>query len=259
MMRAYLVDDEQPALDRLSRMLEATKRVVIAGVSVDPVNALEELSRNRVDVLFLDIHMPELSGFELLRKLKHEPLIVFTTAYDEYALKAFQENSVDYLVKPVSADALARALDKVERFVQGTRDFDVAAELNRIVSALDRSQSGMRLTHLSSQIGQKLKVIDVTDITHILARDKLTYAVTPEKSYPLDQTITELEARLDPVRFFRIHRGMILNLAYLDELHTDFGGRAVARLKDAKKTKLIVARSRVRALKERLGTRHQCR
>ena len=255
MISAYLVDDEQPALDRLARMLAATERVELLGASVDPVDALGTLSRNRPDVLFLDIHMPELSGFELLRALPKPPLVVFTTAYDEHALQAFQENSVDYLVKPVGVEALDRALSKVERFVQGTRDFDVAAALGRIVSILDQGSRSAWLTHLTSQVGQKLKVIDTSDVSHIVARDKLTYAVTADKSYLIDNTIQELEARLDPARFIRIHRGVILNLAYLDELHGYFGGRAVARLNDAKGTKLTVARSRVRALKETLGAR----
>jgi two-component system LytT family response regulator len=255
MIKAYLVDDEQPALDRLSRMLKATNRVEIVGASVDPVRAIEELSGAKPDVLFLDIHMPGLSGFELLRELPYPPLIIFATAYDEYALEAFRENSVDYLVKPVSAEELDRALAKVDRFVQGTRDFDVAAALNRIASALDTGPGITRLTHLTSQVGQKLKIIDLVDVTHIFAQDKLTHAVTPEKSYFIDQTIAELEAKLDPARFFRIHRGVILNFAYLEELHAYFGGRAVARLKDSKGTELTVARSRVRALKERLGMR----
>jgi DNA-binding LytR/AlgR family response regulator len=255
MIKAYLVDDEQPALDRLARMLKATKRVEIVGARVDPVHAIEELPLAKPDVLFLDIHMPELSGFELLRELPNPPLIIFATAYDEYALEAFRENSVDYLVKPVTAEALDRALAKVDRFLQGTRDFDVTAALNRIVSALDTGSGIARLTYLTSQVGQKLKVIDLADVTHIFAHDKLTHAVTREKIYVIDQAIAELEVRLDPAGFVRIHRGVILNLAYLDELHAHFGGRAVARLKDPKRTELTVARSRVRTLKEKLGMR----
>jgi len=251
MITAYLVDDEKPALDRISRMLESTRRVKIVGSSVDPVRALEELSGKKPDVLFLDIHMPELSGFELLKKFKDPPLVVFTTAYDEYALKAFQENSVDYLVKPIEAQALARALDRADRIIRGTQNFDVAEALNQIASAL--AAGGLR--HLTSQVGQKLKVIDVADITHVFAQDKLTYAVTSEKSYVLDESIAQLETKLEPAGFIRIHRGAILNLAYLDEVRPYFGGRAVARLSNSKGTELVVARSRVRELKRKLGTR----
>ena len=253
MITAYLVDDEKAALDRVSRMLQSTRRVKIVGSSVDPVRALEELSGKKPDVLFLDIHMPELSGFELLQKLKDPPLIVFTTAYDEYALKAFEENSVDYLVKPIEAQALARALDRADRIIRGTLNFDVAEALTRIASALDAGSGGLR--HLTSQVGQKLKVINVADVTHVFAQDKLTYAVTSEKRYMLDESIAQLETKLEPAGFIRIHRGAILNLAYLDEVRPYFGGRAVARLRNSKGTELVVARSRVRELKRKLGTR----
>jgi two-component system LytT family response regulator len=251
-IKSYLVDDERPALERLSRLLEATQRVEILGVSVDPVQALEDLPRLRPDVVFLDIHMPELSGFDLLHELPSAPLVVFTTAYDEYALEAFRENSVDYLVKPIGREPLDRALDKVERFLLGVRDFDVATALNRIVSALHTNAKSAWLTRLTSQVGQRLQIIDIADITHIFAQDKLTHAVTRDQRYVIDQTIAELEARLDPAKFVRIHRGVILNLAYLEELRSYLGGRAIARLKDGQQTELTVARARVRVLKERL-------
>ena len=98
MIRAYLVDDEPPALDRLARMLELTSRVQIIGASTDPVDALSEVRTVRPDLLFLDIHMPALSGFEFLAELPVQPLVVFTTAYDRSALDAFQPNSIDYLL-----------------------------------------------------------------------------------------------------------------------------------------------------------------
>jgi two-component system LytT family response regulator len=255
MITAYLVDDEKPALDRLSRMLQATRRVELVGVAADPVQALEELPVTRPDVLFLDIRMPELSGFELLENLDTPPLVVFTTAYDEYALKAFEENSVDYLVKPIDAEALDRALGKTERLLHGTRNLDVAEALNRIVTSLDASSGAGRLKHLTSRVGQRFKVIDIDDVTHIFAQDKVTHAVTLEKRYVIDEPIAQLESRLDPAGFIRIHRGVILNLAYLEEVHACTGGRAIVRLKDPKRTELVVARSRVRVLKERLGMR----
>ena len=114
-MRAFLVDDEPLALERLSRMLEATGRVEIAGSNTDPVSALEQLRRLVPEVLFLDIHMPGLSGFELLAELPAQPLVIFTTAYDRYALEAFRVNAIDYLLKPIEPELLDRALAKAER------------------------------------------------------------------------------------------------------------------------------------------------
>src|SRR4029453_5209856 len=115
-MRAYLVDDERLAVERLKRLLEATGRVTIAGAATDPEEALEFLRRNRVDVLFLDIQMPGLTGFELLEQLATDVAVVFTTAYDRYAIDAFAVNSLHYLLKPIEPERLDKALDKLERF-----------------------------------------------------------------------------------------------------------------------------------------------
>src|SRR5688572_17053123 len=149
-------------------MLEATGRVEILGTSTDPVDALGELSRLRPDVLFLDIRMPVLSGFELLAELRHEPLIVFTTAHDEYALAAFQADSIDYLVKPIDAEQLDRALAKADRFLaRDARRDDVRAVLGEITAALHARSPGVWLTRLASRLGEKITVIDVRNVTHL--------------------------------------------------------------------------------------------
>src|SRR5271169_6608714 len=114
-MRAFLVDDEALALKRLQRMLGVTKRVQIVGVSQDPVEAVPAIIEAKPDILFLDIEMPGMTGFEMLAHLQPQPWVVFTTAYDRYALEAFGVNSVDYLLKPIEATHLDRALDKIER------------------------------------------------------------------------------------------------------------------------------------------------
>jgi two-component system LytT family response regulator len=254
MIRAYVVDDELPAVERLARMLEQSGRVEIVGTSTDPVGAVAELARLRPDVLFLDIRMPELSGFELLAQLPEQPLVVFTTAYDEYALEAFQAHSIDYLLKPIDAKQLDRALTKADRFRnQGARDHDLKALLGHIAETFNMRPSGPWLSRLASRCGDKIKVIDLRDVTHLFSRDKVTFAAMLERDYIVDQTLGELEGKLDPSRFVRIHRGAVLNLDHLLELHGGFGGRMIVRLKDARKTELTVARNRVRALKDKLG------
>src|SRR5580693_6285974 len=114
-MRAFLVDDEALALKRLQRMLVLTKRVQVIGVGTDPVEAVPAILEAKPDILFLDIEMPGMTGFEMLSHLRAQPWVVFTTAYDRYALEAFGVNSVDYLLKPIEAAHLDRALDKIER------------------------------------------------------------------------------------------------------------------------------------------------
>jgi two-component system LytT family response regulator len=254
MIRAYLVDDEPPALARLRRMLAATGRVEVVGACRDPVEAIQELRRAPPDLLFLDIHMPGLSGFELLAGLPHQPLVVFTTAYDQHALEAFQTNSVDYLLKPIEPQRLDRALQKAERMLgQVSQPLDVSGLIAQITAALRPSAADAWLSRVASRSGDRVDVVDLRHVTHFFARDKLTFAATAERAFVVDQTIAELEERLNPSRFVRIHRGVIVNLDHLLDLHAGFGGRMIVRLKDAKRTSLTVARDRVRPLKERLG------
>ena len=252
-MRAYLVDDEELAIKRLRRMLEETGKVEVAGFSTDPVEALEELSSAVFDVLFLDIQMPGLTGFELLGRLPFEPLVVFTTAYDQFALQAFAVNSVDYLLKPVEPAHLDRAIAKLERIRGGAEPRPEVNDLVRRLTTALQQQAPEYPARLASKLGERLEFVDLAAVTHLYAKDKLTYAATKTKDYCLDQTIAELEEKLDPRRFVRVHRSTIVNVSFVQELYTWFAGRMMLRLKDEKGTELTVARDRVRVLKERLG------
>ena len=252
-MKAYLVDDEPLALRRLSRLLRESGRVEIAGTSSDPTNALAALETCAPDVLFLDIEMPGMSGFDLLGRLPGDPpLVVFTTAYNQYALKAFEVNSVDYLLKPIEPEPLERALRKLERMLAGTeRTPDVHALLRRLATALDRAPEYPE--RLASRLGERVEFVDLAKVTHIYAKDKLTFAATAHKDYCLDQSIVELEQKLDPKKFVRIHRSTLVNVDYVHELYSWFAGRMLLKLNDGKQTELTVARDRAKSLKDRLS------
>lgn len=257
MLKAYLVDDELPALKRLTRLLESTKKVEIIGSSMNPADAIKALSAGLPDVLFLDIQMPGMNGFDLLASLERQPVVIFTTAYDQYALKAFEVNSIDYLLKPIEPEQLERALKKLEQFHGGTKPkwLDqpglraVLQELSRTL----RDPARTTLERIPVRVGERTRFLDVARITHFFSQGRLTFAAIEGKTYCVDWTISELEERLGDSRFVRIHRGTLLNLDWLDELTPWFTGRMAARLKDEKRTELTVARDRVRALKERLG------
>jgi len=251
MIRAFLVDDEPLALERLTRMLEGTGRVQIAGSQTDPVDAVESVRAVRPDVLFLDIHMPDLSGFDLLRRLTDPPLVIFTTAYDQHALDAFQANSVDYLLKPIEPAHLDRALTKAERLL-GHPSADAAALIERLRAALHPSPERW-LSRIGSRSGDKTEFVEIRHITHFFARDRLTYAAAGPRKLVVDQTITQLAQKLDPNRFVQIHRNAIVNVDSIQELHALFGGRMMARLKDQERTELEVSRDRVKSLKQILG------
>lgn len=249
-LRAFLIDDEPLALRRLARLLEDTGRVDVVGRATDPEAGLAELAALPVDVLFLDIQMPGLSGFQVVERLLPGPMIVFTTAYDHHAVHAFEANAADYLLKPIERRRLDRTLDRLEgRRTEPRRD-----DLRAVVDAVVRSLHGpVFLDRLASRIGERVHLLDVADVTHLVTRDRAVYAVAGAKEHLLDGTLAELERRLDPARFFRIHRGALVQLAWVAEVHAHFGGRLLVRLKDSARTELEVARDRARALKDRLG------
>lgn len=255
-LRAYVVDDELPALKRLTRMIQETGRIEIAGSTTDPRTALQFLSSNSPDVLFLDIQMPEMDGFDLLSRLACQPLVIFATAYDHYALKAFEVNSIDYLLKPVEPEQLERAIGKLERLRgEGTATWLDRPELTAFLRELSRNLNGHAryLDRVAVRLGDRTQFLDLATVTHFFSRDRLTYAATGARSYCIEWPIAELEQKLDPAHFFRIHRGTLLNVNWIDDVTPAFGGRLTVRLKDDKRTGLSVARDRTRELKMRLG------
>jgi two-component system LytT family response regulator len=236
-IRAYVVDDEPLAVQRLSRLLEATRKVDVVGTATDPDAALEFLvgAAEAIDAVFLDVEMPATSGIDLAARLPRGPAIVFVTAHESFALRAFEVSAVDYLMKPVRATDLDRALAKIERLRPA---HPVAGE-----DAPER---------VASRLGDRIQLVELAKVTYFAAEDKLTSAVTAERSYVVDASIADLEQRLARAGFFRIHRATLVNLAYVGELFAA-GAGAFVRLTDAKKTELQVARDRVRPLKTRLG------
>jgi len=204
-------------------------------------------------VLFLDIEMPGLSGFDLLERLgPPQPLVVFTTAYDQYALDAFKVNSIDYLLKPIERADLSRAIAKLERVLGGSEARgDLIAVLQQVRAALAH-QPPEYLVRVASRTGDRVDFVDIADVTYFYAKDKLTFAATPEKHYALDLAITDLEPRLDPRRWLRIHRSTLVIVAAIEDVHSGFGGKAIVRLKDGK-TELTVPRERLAEVKSHLG------
>lgn len=249
MIRAYIVDDEQLAVQRLTRLLNHSGRVKVVGTATDPETALVELGDAAVDVLFLDIQMPGLTGFDLLERLDRNVPVIFTTAYDRYALDAFAVNSIDYLLKPIEPDRLDRALDKLER-LSGQPQPDIRALARELAARLT---PGRRLDRIASRVGDRTTILETARITHLFSKDRLTFAVANGREHVIDFTLAQLEERLDPKRFVRIHRATIVNTAFVQELDAWIDGGVIVRLKDEKRTELNVARDRVRDLKERLG------
>jgi two-component system LytT family response regulator len=255
---AYLVDDELLAIERLTRLLAGFDSIRIVGSATDPAQALAYLnddSGEAADVLFLDIQMPGMTGFDLLARLNVQPFVIFTTAYDEFALRAFEVNSIDYLVKPIETDQLARALKKLGRLRPVPKpewQLDSAEVLQQLAASLQTQQPDYP-RRIASRVGERISFLDLSEVTHFIAQDKLTYAMVNGHRNSVDQSIAELERRLDPARFLRIHRSALVNVDWILEINSWFAGKVILSLKDAQHTQIPVARDRVRSLKSSLG------
>jgi two-component system LytT family response regulator len=258
-LRAYLVDDEPLALDRLRRLLAHTGRVEVVGSTTSPEEAVAALTADPPDLCFLDIQMPRLNGFEVLARLPCQPVVIFTTAYDQYALQAFGVNSVDYLLKPIEVDALDRALTKAERL--GGAALGAQADLQALLHQLTASLRDTRPAYpdrIASRLGDRLCFLDLDRVSHFYAQDKLTWAVCDGKPYCIDSTIAQIEKKLDPQKFFRIHRATLVHLAWIREVSPLPGGALNLRLRGAKGgeargTDLTVARDRAHEFRSRIG------
>ncbi len=253
-LRAYLVDDEPLALERLRRLLEQTGRVEVTGSTTEPEQAVAALTADPPDVCFLDIQMPRLNGFDVLAQLRRQPIVIFTTAYDQYALRAFGVNSVDYLLKPIEPEAVKRAIGKIEALRESGQVVqpEIQILLKQITESV-REAAPKYPERIASRLGDRIWFLDLSDITHFYAEDKLTYAVSDDKVYCVDHAIADLEKELDPRNFFRIHRSTVVNLAWIQEVASLPGGMLNIRLKDTKGTDLTVARDRAREFKTRAG------
>jgi two-component system LytT family response regulator len=256
-LRVYLVDDEPLAIERLQRLLANYDGICIVGSATDPATALDYLNSESIDVLFLDIQMPVLNGFDMLARLNAQPFVIFTTAYDEFALRAFEVNSIDYLVKPIEPEQLARAIKKLDRLRPPVKpEWQQDPALPALLKELAASLRGERAAYprrIASRVGERISFLELDTVTHFVAQDKLTYALANGRRHCVDQTIAELERRLDPAKFLRVHRSALVNVDWIHEVNSWFAGKVVLSLKDAQHTQIPVARDRVHSLKSRLG------
>ncbi len=240
-LRVIIVDDEELARKRLRRMLKKYEpELEIVGEAENGGEAVERIDAANPDVIFLDVQMPGFDGFEVVRRLKSKPHIVFATAYDEYALKAFEENTVDYLLKPIEQRRLDKAVDKLRQlFEHQALRFDENVE--RLLSRLATAP----LKRLQVKVGDRIVLVDCADIVYFDSEDKYTYLHTADQKYIVDLTLTELESKLDSTDFVRIHRSAIVNMRHMLELVKWFGGKYKVKLRDKDRTELVVSRSYV--------------
>jgi two-component system LytT family response regulator len=243
MLRAMLVDDEDPARERLRRLLAEVGDIEVVGEAADGEQAMDQIAALAPDVVFLDIQMPGCSGMEVAASLPApRPHIIFCTAFDEFAVDAFELNAIDYVLKPVNRARLDKALARV-------RD---SANTNEADQAIDRAaRSGGTPARFLARRGATFKVVPARDVLCFISEGGLTKLMAGGQHYWMQPTLNDLEARLDPEQYFRISRAAIVNLDAVREVAPLAGGHGQVVLTDG--ARLEVSRRRFADLTEKLG------
>ena len=253
-IRAFLADDEPLARRRLRRLLAEHPDLELLGEAADGQAALEQVLALRPALLFLDVDMPGLDGVTCLERIvdllpvDQRPLTVFTTAHEEHALRAIELEGLDYLVKPVEAATLARALRRARSRLAKSPPSPPAAE-----PAPAPAQAGEELRHLAALHGEKILRLDLSQVAALTIEDTICYALTPAGRFRLKQSLGELETRLPSPPFLRISRSALVSMDWVAQLEPLFQGRYLATLKAPVGDKIEVSRRRAKRLKELLG------
>jgi len=239
-----IIDDEELARKRLKRLLAIHSCINIIGEAANGAEGLEQIGKLNPDLVFLDIEMPVLNGFEMLSHLEKPPKIIFTTAYDQYAVKAFEEESIDYLLKPIEDERLTKA---IKRLQTQQREPDYAIPLDLLMRQLKIKKE---IKTLTVKIGDRILLIKIQDLVYIDAEEKYVFLNTVDGKRSLtDFTITALAEKL-PDQFVRINRSTIINSDLIKEIKRGFNGAFFFIMNDTEGTKLNSSRSFGPALKD---------
>lgn len=248
MVRLVVVDDEKLARDRVKGFLAKIPDVELVGEAEDGTAAVEVIEKENPDLVLLDVQMPGGDGFSVLRALKDPPHVIFATAYDEYAIKAFEVEAIDYLLKPFSQGRLVDAIERVrQRIDEGATRADAAA-LARVAEPA-RAYAKQIPVHTA----RKILVLPVEEILWFAVESRLVYAHVDGRAYMTNFTLRELEERLDPEVFFRAHKSRLVNLQQVKEIARWFGGRYRLVMKDEQSSQVELSRVQARELRARLG------
>jgi two-component system response regulator LytT len=254
-IRTVVVDDEQLARDELCFLLGRIEGIEVVAQAADGVEALQVIEEHAPDVVMLDIQMPGLTGFEVAKRLLRagiESQFVFVTAFDRHAIEAFEVNAVDYLLKPVEADRLSTTVERVRRRIQSDRPAKPQnGDLERLLHLLSDRQE--RRDQLAVKVGDRFLLIQADEVVHISVEDDVITVVTTSLSGTSNyRTLDELQARLDPSVFWRVHRSHLVNINRIKEIVPWFSRNYILKMKDARGSEIPVSRSQTKRLREYL-------
>jgi two-component system LytT family response regulator len=224
-----IIDDEQLARELLREYIEQTGNITIVGEATKGKDAVEMIDNLKPDLIFLDVQMPGMNGFDVLDDITHDPYVVFTTAYDQYAIKAFEKNAVDYLLKPIDQErfqlAVKRALERMK-----TEQYNVG-ELLRDMKTENKTSYD---SHIFVQKSEKLINLAVEEIMFLEASGDYTILTTKSDQFVSSSGIGKLEEILNPEIFIRVHRSTIININFLKEIEKHFNGGMIVKMQNGK-------------------------
>jgi two-component system response regulator LytT len=256
-LRVFVVDDEQLAREELCFLLGQAGDVEIVGQAADGVDALRRVGELRPDLVFLDVQMPGLTGFEVAGRLIEAEIpsqLVFVTAFDQYAIDAFSVNAVDYLLKPVDHERLEQTLARVRRRLASEQVAKLPlspADLERVIEAVQARQG--RRDHIALRVGERFVLVQAEEIIHASVVDETIAVVTNSVSGTSNyRTLDELQARLDGATFWRVHRSHLVNITKIKEIVPWFNRNYILKMKDPKATEIPVSRSQTKRLRDYL-------
>jgi two-component system LytT family response regulator len=246
-LRTLIVDDEALARERLKRLLAPNDAVELIGEAEDGKSAIEMIEKENPDLVLLDIQMPELDGFGVIKMLTRPPLIIFVTAYDQYAIQAFEVNALDYLLKPFTQVRLDRAVEKASQELSRRADF--TNKIDALFQTLNKQKR--YLERVAVRHEGRLFIIPVSEIDWIGAEEGDIYIHIKDGRYLTNYTLDEFESRLSPRAFFRAHRSTIINLSRVKEVIPWFAGSYRVRLSSG--AEIDISRNRVKELRQILN------
>jgi DNA-binding LytR/AlgR family response regulator len=245
--RALIAEDEvHVAVDLRNRLASLWPALEIIGIAPNGVEALERLENEKPNIAFLDIKMPGMTGLEVVRQLKHPCLLVFVTAFDEFAVEAFERAAVDYLVKPVPDDRLAKTVERLRRALTKAVPPDIAGLIAALQSAAPAST---RLKWIKASLGDRLRVVSVDEVCYFRSADKYTTVCTRDAELLVRTPIKDLIENLDPEQFWQVHRGTVVKVGQIASATTDERGQVTLKLRDRPEL-LTVSRSYAHLFKQ---------
>lgn len=257
MLRAIVVDDEQLAREELCFLLGQLDDIEVVGQATNGIEALRVVDEQSPDLVMLDVQMPGLTGFEVARRLLRAGVdahFVFVTAFDQHAIEAFEVNAVDYLLKPVEAGRLTTAVDRARRRIQSDRQAarpQSTEEMERLFQLMSERQG--RREQLALKVADRFLLVQSDEVVHASVQDDVITVVTNSLSGTSNyRTLDELQARLDPAVFWRVHRSHLVNINKIKEIVPWFSRNYILKMRDGKGTEIPVSRSQTKRLREYL-------